>query len=186
MLLHYAIKQLQGIDAWVGKNYDTTMPSLLILGQSDSGVKTRLSTYVPDWIAERVTDRTFTAIYNACTASKSSVFHNFSKQKQNFWDAIAFYNFIPKTLGPIKPGPSPTVLDLKSGVRPLHLVLDVLRPHGVFIMGLAHSDYSRPVVQAHGIPHVVVPHTRSGVTSKFISKSFNILIRTSTPKQQTP
>ena len=84
MLLRYTLNQLRGIDAWVGSKFDAKMPSLLVLGESDSGVKAPLSNYIPDWISGRVVDKTFTAIYNACSASKSPVFHGLSKS--DFWD----------------------------------------------------------------------------------------------------
>ena len=178
MLLHYTLNQLRGIDAWVGSKFDAKTPSLLVLGESDSGVKKPLATYVPDWIAGRVADKTFTAIFNACSASKSLGFNGLSKS--DFWNAIAFYNFIPKSFHTAS-GRSPSPLALKSGIRPLHLVMDVLRPHGVFIVGLTHSEYSRPVIQAHGIPYVVIPHPRNAPQASFISKSFDILTRISTP-----
>lgn len=180
MLVRYALNQLRSIDVWIGANYDATMPSLLILGQSDSGVKTRLSTYVPDWIKGRCApDATFTAIYNACSASNSPAFNVLSKP--DFWNAIAFYNFIPGTF-PTVTKKRPSVAAFKSGIRPLHLVLDVLRPHGVFIVGLSHSDYSLQIVQARDIPYVVVPHPTHGVSASFITESFVILIKISTPK----
>lgn len=119
-------------------------------------------------------DATFSAIYNACTKSKAAGYSSVSKK--TFWDSIAFYNFVPVTIGPSSTA-RPKTASLKSGIRPLHLVLDVLRPDGVFVFGFEHSDYSRPVVHAHGIPYVVVPHTRSVVPASFITKSWDVLLR---------
>lgn len=177
MLNTYILKKTRGLDAWIGSKYDTTKPSILILGQSESGVAEPFSTYVPKWISGKLRDDTFTRIYDACTATGIPVFSGLSKAA--FWDTIAFYNFISGR----DPADSKllTVAHLKSGIRPLHLVLGALRPHGVFIVGLDHARYSRPIVQHHGIPYVVVPHPRSPVTKAFLSQSFDVLVGLSTP-----
>jgi hypothetical protein len=174
MLTRYTIQQLRNVDVWIGAVFEATSPHLLILAESTYGPHVLLSAYVLDWIAGRVRDATFTAIYNACTASRAAGYSGVSKR--TFWDSIAFYNFVPGSIGPASTA-HPTASAFKSGVRPLHLILDVLRPDGVLIFGLGHSDYSRPVIQAYGTPYVVVPHTRSGVPAAFITQSWDILIR---------
>jgi len=174
MLSRYLLTQLRSFDLWIGANFETTFPHLLILADSTYGHPSLLSNDVPRWIAGKQPDTTFSAIYNACTTSKAAGYASASKLA--FWDSIAFYNFVPGTIG-IPSTSQPTTAALKSGIRPLHLLLDALRPDGVFIFGLRHSNYSRPVVHAHGIPYVVVPHTRSGVSASFIAQSWDVLLR---------
>ena len=174
MLLHQIIANVLGLDVWIGSAFNSTVPSILILGESTFGSSTPLQTYVPAWIAGTETDAFFTRVYTDCSASPR--FKGMSRQ--TFWNSIAFYNYVPGSMGPsIKNRPTPA--QFKSGIRPLHWLLDALRPAGVFVIGYGHADYSRLVVQAHGIPYVIVPHPRKGVASTFITQSLDVLVRIS-------
>jgi hypothetical protein len=150
MLTTYLAPTLSNINVWIGPRYGTSSPRLLVLAESTYGEPAPLAEYVPQWIAEEVIDKTYAALCNACTASKSAGYAGATKRA--FWDAIAFYNFVPEPLE--KSDSEPTEAQLASGVQSLHFVLCALRPSGVFIFGLRHSRLSRPVVQSHGVPYV--------------------------------
>lgn len=158
----------------MGSTFDSVWPPILIVGESSYGPNVRLKKYVPDWITGSVVDKFFTTLYTACIASKTPVFGGLTKI--DFWNRIAFCNFVPGTIG-AESSSRPSVSGLKSGIRPLRTVLNALHPQGVFLIGLTHSAYSRPVVNAFGIPYVVVPHPRSGVPALFITQSFDVLIK---------
>jgi len=168
-------KELPNPDIWLGANFQSTNPNLLILGESSYDETTPpLHEYIPSWINDEVKDNTFACIYNACTATKKQPYGGASRKA--FWDAIAFYNFVPGAIGQESTS-RPSAANWRSGIAPLHLVLGALRPKGVLIIGFETSDHARSIVETHRIPYVIAPHTRSGVTTEFLTKSWEILIR---------
>lgn len=170
MLGTYTLRTLKSLDVWIGASFETTAPHLLILGESTPGPKYRLGKYVPDWLSGKVTDPTFTALTTACTAGSLAPFATIPPR--GFWDRIAFYNFVPSI---VTKGASPTSSQLIAGIRPLHLLLDILRPDGVFIVGYAHAPYSYPVVKSHEIPCIVVTHPTFHISRKTLANHWDSL-----------
>ncbi|MFO0858967.1 MAG: hypothetical protein U0570_00315 [Phycisphaerales bacterium] len=163
------------MDVWIGTNYKLSPSRILILGESWYGDADPLAEYVPWWILKQVRDNTFARVFNA-----ASGFHTESAsvaQRSGWWNSIAFYNFVPGSVGENRTD-RPTRAVFLAAREPLRAVLEQLRPNGVWILGKEQTDYSAGVVERLGITFEVTPHpTAYGVATRTLADSWAELVQ---------
>jgi hypothetical protein len=151
------------MDVWVGDNYEQSAERVLVLGESWHGDVESLVDFIPRWASGLVIDNTFSRLFNA-----ASGFHTeraTPSQRLGWWNGIAFYNFVPGTVGAVR-SDRPTNAAFLAARVPLTTVLERLRPRGVWIIGKEQAEYSAEVVRRFGATHEVTPHTASYGLSK--------------------
>jgi hypothetical protein len=158
------------MDVWIGSGYSQSANRILVLGESWYGDVEPLAVYVPRWVRGEVIDNTFARIFNAasgCHTESAS-----QEQRTAWWNSIAFYNFVPGSVGASRSDrPSPAAYIAAAG--PLAVVLDQLRPRGVWILGKGQAEYSVGVVERSGIACEVSTHpTGYGVRSEELKGSW--------------
>ena len=135
-------------NVWIGKHYTASNPKILLLGESDYGETGQLDKYIPEWLDRKNPDHTFARISNTFGSNIS---------REEFWHQIAFYNFVPGSLGPTRAHRPTSQLYLEA--QPvLSEVLNALKPDGVLILGIEQSHYSKPVIERYGVACSVSPH----------------------------
>lgn len=155
------------------EQYRSAPRRVLVLGESWYGEIEDLSDYIRRWAARSIGDRTYSRIYNSGAAKHTSK----SKPADllQFWNQIAFYNFVPGSVGPTN-GSKANKTHFKAAAAFLPPVLDELQPHGVWILGVGQAEYSRPVIEAAGIAHEMAPHpTSRGLRSIVLQDSWRAL-----------
>ena len=176
MVLRHILTTVRAADVWVGSNYAARIPRLLILGESTYGSSLPLISYVPGWISGAVKDRTFSNLYIALSTCSNSLR---SCSKTHIWDCIAFFNFVPGSIGTTyKSKASPS--HFRSARSSLRQMVSLLAPTGVLILGLSQSDFSRPVIEQQCVPYVIVPHCGRAFSksdAEFLGKSWDVLTR---------
>lgn len=146
------------IDLWLGSDYGLACNGIFVLGESTYGEAPPLVQYIPTWIRREVRDTTFARIFNAFSGrhtSRASV-----AERDAFWQSIAFYNFVTRSVGPTRRH-RPTETDYRSARPSLATVLQQHLPAGVIILGTEQATYSAPVVREVGIPSVTTRHPTS-------------------------
>lgn len=162
------------MDVWVGSNYEPSAERILVLGESWYGDVEPLVDFIPRWARGGVIDNTFSRLFNA-----ASGFHTeraTPSQRLGWWNGIAFYNFVPGTVGAAR-SDRPTRAAFRAAQAPLTAVLDRLRPRGVWIIGKEQAEYSAEVVRRFGAAHEVTPHTASyGLSTATLAGSWARLL----------
>lgn len=154
------------MNIWIGRNFRTT--GILIVLESTYADDESWDTYLPKWVAGTLTrgDNTITRMFNDCSAK--------GQKKEDFWDSVALYNFVPGSVGPTnahKAGGK----HFAQGASVFQKVFDQVQPAGVFLVGKSHRPQSKPIVAANNIPCVTVDHPRSGVSHVEMRKAWNAL-----------
>lgn len=109
------------------------------------------------------------AHFTKIMASILNVRTHFSKADRNeFWDSIAYYNFVQEFLPSIRKAPSSAVWD--KGKQSFTEVLEVLEPEMIVCFSKRNGD--RVTALAGGVPVAVVNHP----SSKFAYSSANPII----------
>ena len=153
---------------WIGSSYQESSPKVLILGESDYGGTDRLEKYIPQWLDGEPHDQTFARISNSFAASIT---------RDQFWQTIAFYNFVPGMVGEERKDRPTKAMYMQAKVV-LPEVLSILNPDGVLVLGIEQSDFSQPVLQDLGVAHTVSPHPAAwGVTNERLTAAWNELMQ---------
>ena len=153
---------------WIGSAYQTSSPRVLILGESDYGGTDRLERYVPQWLEGAPRDPTFSRISNSFAASLP---------RDQFWQEIAFYNFVPGMVGATRKERPTKAMYVQAQVV-LPEVLRIIKPDGVLILGKEQSEYSQPVLHELGIAHTISPHPAAwGITNEQLTFAWNDLMK---------
>lgn len=156
------------MNAWIGANYGEC-GRLLILGESWYDADEPLDGYVRRWARGEQQDTLFACLYNALSGRRRE--ESTAAQRLGWWGTFAFCNFVPGSLGPTN-AQRPTPAQFRAAQGPFAATLERLKPAGVWIVGLEHSEYSRPVVEKAGAFVEVVRHPRSGVKSQALLDSW--------------
>lgn len=154
---------------WKGQHYSLSANRVLVLGESWYTPEEPLSSYVPAWASGRITDVLFSRLFNDCSGLRRE--SATTAQRLAWWDTIAFYNFVPGSIGPTTRS-RPSRAQYESGATRLSGLLIELAPYAVWIIGKQQSKYSFPVVRDKGIASIVVNQPRSGVSSEKLRLSW--------------
>jgi|GEM_PF-2022311 len=145
----------QNDDIWIGSKFYDSGNGILVLGESTYGGDPPLYIYIPMWCRKEVIDRTFSRIFNSYSGKHTSSAS--ISEREAFWAAIAFCNFVQKPLGPTREH-RPTTAHYRSAAAALPAILKKLKPCGVLVLGKGQSEFSEPVLRDAGIPFVVSQH----------------------------
>lgn len=146
----------------------------MILGESWYGEVEPLAMYVPRWASGEINDSMFARLFN--TASGWHTERATPQQRLDWWNGIAFYNFVPGTVGASR-SDRPTTQMFAAARDPLASVLYKFRPRGVWIIGKGQAEYSADVVSRFGSEYEVSPHTASyGLRSADLAASWHRLL----------
>lgn len=127
---------------WVGRDYDTRSPKLLVLGMSHYQGENRANT--PDyfftnsviryWSTSQQTKKFFTNIVATCIGHLPK-----NGERGQFWDSVAFYNYIQEFVG--NSPRQPHAYELWEHSEPAFAeVLLRLRPQLVLVLGLQNWE----------------------------------------------
>jgi hypothetical protein len=162
------------MDVWIGDKYECESDRVLILGESWYGDVEPLVLYVPRWARGEINDSTFSRLFNAASGLHTE--RATYEQRVDWWNAIAFYNFVPGTVGASR-SDRPSEAAFAAARTLLTVVLDKLRPRGVWIIGKGQAEYSAEVVRRFGSVFEVTPHTASfGLRSADLAASWHRLL----------
>jgi hypothetical protein len=159
------------MNIWIGSEYQRS-GRVLILGESWYSEVVPLSDYVQSWAFGELQDSLFARLYNSLSGRRREA--STISQRLEWWQSVAFYNFVPGSLGPTN-DQRPTSAQFRAARAPLRSVLDHLNPAGVWIVGLGQAEYSRSVVDEHGAACIVVRHPRSGISALKLNESWRTL-----------
>jgi hypothetical protein len=162
------------VDVWTGENYERTADRIMILGESWYGDIEPLATYVPRWAGSEINDHMFSRLFNAASGSHTD--HATHKQRLDWWNGIAFYNFVPGSVGASR-SDKPSIAAFEAAREPLTSVLERLCPRGVWIIGKGQAEYSAEVVRRFGSAYEVTPQTSSyGLSTAALAGSWHRLL----------
>lgn len=162
-------------NVWKGQRFQDT--GILILGESTYGDDEPLTDYIPKWIAGTLAERdyTFSRIFKA--AEKLNASEVTSGQRGAFWHSVAFYNFVPGTVGETNKQKA-TEEHFKQAAKDLPDVLKELKPKAVWILGKTQAKHSQPVVERAGILCEVITHPASPrISSVKLRESWENVVR---------
>ncbi len=152
-------------DVWCGANYEAAENGILVLGESwygeePSPLPVNLEPYIRRWVSatKEGRDYTFSRIFNSSSARRA--YQAKPDERLRFWDSIAFYNFVPGTLG-YERSNRPKKQDFENAVYVFEYVLDELSPKGVWILGKEQVEHSMPSVCTRGIEFEKIQHPAS-------------------------
>lgn len=162
------------MDVWIGDNYERSADRILVLGESWYDDVEPLAVYVPRWARGDVDDKTFSRLFNGASGLHTE--RATLAQRLAWWNGIAFYNFVPGTVGKSR-SDRPSRAACIAARDPLAAVLDRLRPKGVWIIGKGQAEHSADVVRLFGAAYEVTAHTASyGLSSAALKTSWANLL----------
>jgi hypothetical protein len=137
---------------WKGDIYGSKDVRLLILGESHHGTNP-----TPDWtvnvvrryIANKETESwfpTFTKIGQVVTGRKRSEI-----DRSQFWNSIAFYNYVQEVVAGFARGPRPTPEMFTRSQPAFQEVISELRPTHILALGMHLWRNMPPSSNAHGV-----------------------------------
>jgi hypothetical protein len=161
------------IDVWVGSRYAQSELRLMVLGESWWGDTESLERAIEGWARDKQADATFSRLFNTCSGTRRE--QASYDERMAFWNSIAFYNFVQGSLGTTRKS-RPSSKHFEAAMPAFEKVLLLWRPKGVWIVGLAQSKYSAPVLSRLNIPFEVVRHPTSGITHENFFGSWTSLL----------
>lgn len=119
-------------EPWVGDRYDKSSPRLLLLGESHYGADADQ----PDatikntqfYVDDKMNHRFWTNTMKTVLGPNSSV------SRSEFWNGVAFYNYVQESVG-AEPGDRPTKDQFKDSEAAFYEVLDRLQPQAILALG---------------------------------------------------
>jgi hypothetical protein len=107
------------------------------------------------WIQGK-TDKTFSAFFNRTTTTGLKAAKAGPDERADFFHSMAFYNFVPHSLG--KEDRHPTAAEYVQAAKDLPAVIKRAQPRAIFVFGESHHWYSLRVIGPTGIPYVDSVH----------------------------
>jgi hypothetical protein len=159
------------MNIWIGEKWPDSTKRILILGESWFGPEESVHRYVRRWCQGSQPDHFSTSIFNACSGYGASAT---SQQKFDFWNELAFMNFVYWSVGSTNNNKA-TAAHYKSAQPDLDLFLRALKPKSLWILGTTHAKYSGPIVNGSGINNIITKHPRSGVPATTLRTDFRRL-----------
>jgi hypothetical protein len=153
---------------WIGRDYLSTTNPLrraLVIGHSTYGTPDHDPPGILAWI-EGNHDQTFTVFFNQTTAGSRAAEVG-RDGRANFFRSIAFYNFVPRSLGE-KDDVTPTVAQYIQAKKDLPAIIERAEPRAIFIFGKAHRKYSEPPIRDSGFRCVQSVHPLFDFGHKFL------------------
>jgi hypothetical protein len=154
---------------WIGPRYSET--GIFVLGESWYGEYAENLVTDQGWISaylrgEKV-DRMYTRMANACGMTP-----------RQFWEGILFTNFVLR-VGDVRADRPTRQMYIAAGQR-LKDILAQHRPRAVWILGIGQSEFSRPILEAAGMPHEIVAHPTSyGLSNATLGASWRKVVEKS-------
>lgn len=138
------------MEPWRGKNWEKH--GILILGESWYSDVVDLNEYVEKWAAGTLKDGDylFSRLFNICMSDANQHTSGASYEtRKAFWDAIAFHNFIPWSIGKTnkeRPKENKEQNDYERAACVFEKKLFELQPRRIWILGKTQARYSKPIV----------------------------------------
>lgn len=163
------------MNVWIGDEYGRDRRRILVLGESWYGPVEPLEDYVPRWCRRELNDYMFARLFNVASGSNTSK-AGYARRRE-WWDRIAFCNFVAGSVGATR-ADRPIVADFVGAAKGLGEILGRVAPRGVWVVGKEQAAYSLPVVRSFGAAVEVTRHTSSrGLTSADLAASWERLVR---------
>lgn len=154
-----AIQTIAGVafQPWVGTNYQTASPRLLIVGQSHY-----------DWLGRKLPVSSVTTAVIGCAIEYGSgpLFTNLvatctgewpdAEARKHFWESVAYYNYIQEFVGDGPRKPHPYELWVKSHDS-FAAVLGALKPELILVFGITNWNNIANLSGTKGEPLTVGP-----------------------------
>jgi hypothetical protein len=123
---------------WVGSDYEGSKRRLLLIGEGHYLSKLEMQYDTPTLTQEiirRVRDGSqVLPFYTRAASTVLGTEHVAPHERSEFWDRVAFYNYIPMVAAP-KARERPSLEMWAAAIAPLCAVLARLRPHCVLVLG---------------------------------------------------
>ena len=136
---------------WIGENYESSKPRILILGESHYSSNPDekpdfTQGIVAYWALGGKGNRFFTTIAKVVSEKP----HEWMRpnDKEAFWQSVAFYNFIQEIVGK-EARIRPTEQMWQNAQEPLKNVLTNLSPEIVVVLGKALRGYTEPILSSY-------------------------------------
>jgi hypothetical protein len=143
---------------WIGTNYRSSSNPLrgtLVIGHSTYATPDDDPPGIVAWI-QGGNDLTFKRFLNCVLDGGITGIHSPS----DLFRSIAFYNFVPWSLGPKTRSPKPE--EYKQAAQTLPGVINQASPRAIFVFGKRHQKYSLPIIKAYanrfGVPYRATVH----------------------------
>jgi hypothetical protein len=149
------------VNAWIGGKW-SDQGRRLILGESWWGPELSLHQYVLDWCEQKQDDALLDCLFNACSGHQIATATY--EQRLDFWDRLAFMNFVYWSVGSTNTCKASSSHFLRAQPG-LENFLKAIKPHSVWILGLNQAEYSQPIISRLGIKYVVTEYLRTGISA---------------------
>lgn len=118
---------------WKGKNYETSVPRLLILGESHYGADAARAdatgTLTQKYMSGEMNHAFWTNTMNVVRGQSGSEI----EAREAFWQGVAFYNFVQTSVGPTaRIAPGERMFSAAEGA--FFSVLDTLKPNCILVL----------------------------------------------------
>lgn len=130
---------------WIGTKYrdpENELNGVLVIAHSTYGTTPDDRPGIKAWIV-RKPDMTFSIFYRHVTGRTAAVAT--SLERQNFFDQIAYLNFVDHILG--EEDRDPTKAEYEQAARDLPGRIERADPLAIFVFGLKHQGYSLPIIK---------------------------------------
>lgn len=156
------------MDYWKGEHFQGT----LILAESWYGEEVDLSTYISQWSKFELNDYLFTRIFNSCSGLKRG--ESTLKEREAFWDSIAFENVINWSIGSRMDRPNSQIY--KKALSTLDARIRKIDPKRIWALGSEQFGYSSGIINSLRIQCVSISHPCSyGVKNTDLEASWQKL-----------
>jgi len=136
---------------WIGENYESNKPKILILGESHYGVGDEPETFtqgvIKDWAMGGKGNRRFFTTVAKIVSEKPHEWMSLDA-KNTFWQSVAFYNFVQTIVGET-PRIRPKEQMWQDAQEPLRYVLTTLSPEIVVVLGKALRWHTEPILSSY-------------------------------------
>lgn len=149
---------------WIGRDYKNEsnfLRKVLIIGHSTYDTQPNDPPGIISWI-EGNDDKTFSKLLEHVQKTPICGIQT----PRDLFRSIAFYNFVPDSLGPENRDPTPD--EYEQGKKALPGVISHANPRAIFVFGLNHREHSSPLLEASGIAFMHSVHLVWDTQGRFL------------------
>lgn len=118
------------------------------------------------WIKGEEHDQTFTLFFNQTTTTGLRAAEAGIDERADFFHSMAFYNFVPHSLG--EKDRSPTAAEYRQATKDLPAIIKRAQPRAIFVFGASHHWYSLRVIGPTEIQYVDSVHPVQDSSHRFL------------------
>jgi hypothetical protein len=135
---------------WIGEDYETSNPRIMVLGESHYGVGDEPETFtqgvIKEWALGGKGNRFFTTTAKILSGKPYEWMS--ADEKRTFWQTVVFYNFIQKIVG-TGPRIRPDEQMWQDSKEALNHVLAQISPEIIVVLGKALRWHTEPFLSSY-------------------------------------